>query len=100
MELLLRCKIYPGQFSDEFAVSGVQASGEKFSLFAPTRAVRADETPTRDRAVDGWLSVSLYERRGDRAVVFLPRESFESGRYVTARADQFQIWPSPTEARP
>jgi hypothetical protein len=97
MELLLRCKVYPGQFSDEYAVSAEQVGGEKFSLFAPARDVVPDEAPTRDRAVDGWLKVAVWDLKGDMAVVRLPRESFESGRFITARSDQFQAWPHAAE---
>jgi hypothetical protein len=96
MDLQLRCKVFPGQFSDEFAVSAEQADGSRFSLFTPVRLVDPDEPPTRDRSVNGWLKVSLYERGSNRAVVRLPRESFESGRFVTARPDQFRTWPAET----
>ena len=34
MEANLRCKVFPGQFSTELAIEGVQADGERFSLFA------------------------------------------------------------------
>ena len=63
MESLLRCKVYPGQFSDEYAVSGEQAGGEKFSLFVPARLVTSDRTPTRKAAVEGWLAVRVWNRR-------------------------------------
>lgn len=98
MELLLRCKVYPGQFSDEFAISAEQADGVRFSLFAPARAVETDEAPTRDHAIDGWLKVALWERKGSTAIVRLPRESFEIGRYATVRSDQFREWHSPVES--
>ena len=96
----LRCKIYPGQFSDEFAVSGEQANGGRFSLFVPTNYVNPDQTPTRDTSVEGWLQISIWEQSGDRAVVKLPRESFESGRFVTVRLDQLQMPLQPIEAQP
>jgi hypothetical protein len=100
MKNFVRCKVYPGQFSDEFAVSGDQANGERFSLFVPVSEVRTDQTPTRDSAVDGWLQVAVWEMAGDTVVVKLPRESFESGRFVTVRGDQFQSPLLPAEARP
>ncbi len=92
-EYQLRCKVFPGQFSSEFAVKAVQANGEAFSLFAPVSAVETDESPTRDRAVDGWLKVTLWEKRGDLAIVKLPRESFESGRFVTVSVGSFKVRP-------
>jgi hypothetical protein len=93
MNYQIRCKVFPGQFSIEHAVSAAQANGEIFSLFAPVEAVEVDEAPTRERAVDGWLTVSLWEQRGDLAVVKLPRESFESGWFVTVSVKQFKTQP-------
>ena len=100
MELSIRCKVYPGQFSGEFAVSGAQYNGEAFSLFVPERLVATDETVTRDSAVDGWLKAKLYERDGDLLVVNLPRESLESGRFVTVSLAQVKDGLLATEARP
>lgn len=99
-ETQIRCKIFPGQFSAEYAVEGVQVNGEKFSLFAPTRVVEPLETPTREHAVDGWLTVVVWEQVGDRVIVKLPRESFESGRFVTMSVTQFKTRPEPIEAQP
>jgi hypothetical protein len=96
----VRCKVYPGQFSDEFAVSGEQANGQRFSLFVPTNYVAPDQTPTRESSVDGWLQISIWEQSGYEAVVRLPRESFESGRFVTVRLDQLQMPLQPIEAQP
>src|SRR5262249_53186667 len=98
MEAQIRCKVFPGQFSGEYAVGAVQANGERFSLFAPAKAVEPDEPPTRDRAVDGWLKVVVCEQAAGRAVVKLPRESFESGRFVTVDVSQFKVRPEPIEA--
>jgi hypothetical protein len=100
MALYIRCQIYPGQFSGEFAVSGEQADGEKFSLFAPAKFVKMEREPTRDRSVDGWLDVELWEQQGETFVVKLPRESFESGRFVTVGLEQFQTRPEPAGAQP
>ena len=47
---------------------------------------------------DGWLKVTLYERSRDKAVVKLPRESFESGRFVTVSVAQFRERPTPLGA--
>jgi hypothetical protein len=83
MDVNLRCKVFPGQFSSELAIEGVQADGKGFSLFAPTNYVICDEPVTRDRSVEGWLKVSVWEDQGDKVLVRLPRESFESGLFVT-----------------
>jgi len=83
MEQQIRAKVFPGQFSNEYAVKAKQANGEWFSLFAPLAAVEVDEPVTRERAVDGWLKVTVWEHKGDKVIVKLPRESFESGRFVT-----------------
>ena len=98
MEYQIRCKVFPGQFSSEYAVEGEQASGERFSLFAPAKFVECDEPPTRDRAINGWLKVSMWQLKRDLAVVGLPRESFECGRFVTVGLSQFKIRPEPVEA--
>jgi hypothetical protein len=96
----IRCKVYPGQFSDEYAVGGEQADGERFSLFVPIDYVKPDQPPTRDSSVEGWLQVWVWEPSGNTAVVKLPRESFESGRFVTVRLDQLQAPLQPIEAQP
>ena len=98
MESQIRCKVFPGQFSNEYAVKAEQIGGESFSLFAPIQAVETDETPTRDKAVDGWLKVTIWEQTGDKVIVKLPRESFESGRFVTMSVTQFKTSPEPLRA--
>ena len=100
MRNFVRCKVYPGQFSDEFAVSGQQADGERFSLFVPVQYVKPDQEPTRDTSVEGWLQVSLWEQSGANVVVKLPRESFESGRFVTIGTDQLQYSIQALESQP
>ena len=97
METLLRCKVYPGQFSGEYAVSADATEG-RFSLFVPEQHVSTDETPTRDRPVDGWMKVVLLEQSERAALVRLPRESFESGRYVTVALDHLRSRPEPVGA--
>ncbi len=86
MDANLRCRVFPGQFSSELSVEGVQADGEKFSLFAPAKYVTSDEPVTRDRSVEGWLRVSVWEDQGEKVLVKLPCESFESGLFVTIAA--------------
>jgi len=91
MDANLRCKVFPGQFSSELSVEGVQADGEKFSLFAPAKYVTSDEPVTRDRSVEGWLKVSVWEDQGEMVLVRLPCESFESGLFVTILAAQLLL---------
>lgn len=93
MEQQIRCKVFPGQFSSEYAVKATQADGQAFSLFAPVNSVEVDEPVTRDRAVDGWMKVSIWELKGDKAIVKLPRESFECGRFATVSLTQFKSRP-------
>jgi len=100
MKAEIRCKVFPGQFSNEYAVECVDANRKNFSLFAPANQVESDELPTRDKAVDGWLNVTLWETSGDVAVVRLPRESFESCSFVTVNFSQFRSVPEPIQAQP
>lgn len=90
MKKQIPCKVFPGQFSSEYAITAFQADGSKFSLFAPVSAVTPEETPTRNHEVDGWLTVNVWENLGHHVVVQLPRESFESGRFVTVDASTFR----------
>jgi hypothetical protein len=100
MGKLLRCKVYPGQFTGEFAVGATQINGERLSLFVPEEYVEWEQEPTRDRAVDGWIRVEIWEQTGDSALVKLPRESFESGWFVTVGLTQFREGVEHAGARP
>jgi hypothetical protein len=97
-EYQIRCKVFPGQFSTEYAVECAQADGSKVSLFAPAKDVEPLESPTREHPVGGWLRVTLWEVKGGRAIVKLPRDSFESGRFVTVNLSEFKAPPQPAEA--
>lgn len=98
MDAKLRCKVFPGQFTAEFAIEGTQSDGNKFSLFAPASLVTSDEPPTRDRSVDGWLQISIWEEKGATTLVRLPRESFEIGRFVTVHSSQLETSREPVQA--
>src|SRR5262249_593403 len=98
MESQIRCKVFPGQFSSEYAVKAQQTNGEWFSLFVPIVTVEVDEAVNRERAFDGWLKVEVWEVKDDKAIVKLPRESFESGRFVTVSVSQFKSHPESVEA--
>ena len=100
MYYLLRCRVYPGQFSDEYAVSAEEANGNRFSLFVPSNHVRPVAPPSRETTVDGLMRVDLCDESNETALVKLPRESFESGRFVTVRRDQLELAPQPLEPQP
>ena len=93
MDANLRCKVFPGQFSSERSVERVLADGERVSLFATAKHVTSDEPVTRDRSVEGWLRVSVWEDQEKKVLVRLPRESFESGLFVTIAAAQYLLGP-------
>jgi len=97
MKYDIRCQVFPGQFSSEYSVEGQQSSGDLFSLFAPVGLVEVDGVPTRDHPVEGWLKVQIWDLAGSKAVVQLPRESFESGRFVTVGLNQFKTPPQTVE---
>ena len=70
--------------------------GFPFSRYS--KHVTSDEAVTRDRAVEGWIKVTIWEDQGDRLVVRLPRESFESGLFVTISSAQLQPGRASVEA--
>jgi hypothetical protein len=84
----LRCKVYPGMFSTEFAVVVEDCEGQNFSLFAPRDTVRVDREPTLDEPVDGWMKVQLVKRAGNVIAVWLPDTTMEGCQYLTVRLDQ------------
>ena len=98
MRAFIPCRVYPGQFSSEYAVEATQQGGAPFSLFVPTRYVEPVETPTRDHTVEGRLQVIIVQDRDGVAIVRLPRESFESGRFVVVSSDQLEQVDEPVEA--
>jgi hypothetical protein len=84
----LRCKVYPGMFSSEFAVVVEAFNGRIYSLFADRDKVRASGTPTLDEPTEGWLKVSVLEGEGDNILVQLPQTTIENGRFLSVRDDQ------------
>jgi hypothetical protein len=90
-EAYFRCMIAPGQFSDEFAVSGTQSNGQGFSLFAPRDLVTSRETPVRGQPVEGNLKVRIWQEEGSLAVIRLPGEPLETGPFVTVNVDQLTL---------
>jgi len=93
MEYWLRCRVYPGQFSVEYAVLVRQSDGAEVSLFVPQELVDCDQLPSFDRPVSGWVRVQLMQQQGKLALVFLPRSTLENGQYITVEADQLETRP-------
>jgi len=69
MRTELRCRLFPGQFSSEFAVIVETFNGLSLSLFASRDEVMFDQEPTQDIPTDGWLSVQVLERHGNNVLV-------------------------------
>ena len=86
----LRCRLFPGQFSSEFAVVVETFNGRSLSLFASRDEVMFDQEPTQDIPTDGWLSVQVLERRGNNVLVRLPQSTVENGQYLAVRSDQLR----------
>jgi hypothetical protein len=77
------CSVGPGQFPTEFAVSGTQADGRGFSLFAPRESVFFVGGDQEEG--DGFIRVDEVDRTNDLVVVRLPARTFESGQLVRVR---------------
>src|SRR5436853_2538223 len=86
----LRCRLYPGQFSSEFAVIVESFNGRAFSLFASREDVESDREPTQDEPSDGWLKVKVLEPEGTNVLVLLPQSTIEDGSYLAVRHDQLR----------
>ena len=93
MEHWLRCQVYPGQFSVEYAVVVRQSDEKEVSFFAPLELVDCEQAPTFDRPVPGWIKVVLVKQQGDLVLLQLPRSTLENGQYITVRADQLMTRP-------
>ena len=89
----MRCTVYPGQFSAEYAVVVQANSGQTFSLFAPRRLVMCDQTPTGNDGEEGWLSVEVLREENGTYLVKLPRHTLENGQFLTVSASQLQAVP-------
>src|SRR5437764_12816082 len=99
MDHWLCCTITPGQFSSEYAVSGQQSNGTGFSLFVPHEYVACDRVPTTQQPAEGWLRIEVWDRKGDRVIVRLPRPTLENGQFVTVTTRHVRAGtPTPTVA--
>jgi hypothetical protein len=94
----LRCRVYPGQFSVEYAVGVRQSDGSEVSLFVPLDFVDCAGIPASDRPLSGWIRVQLVEKQGELALVYLPRQTLENGQYITVEANQLEARPQPQPA--
>jgi hypothetical protein len=89
----IRCRLYPGQFSSEYAVVVESFSGRAYSLFASRDHVANDREPTLDEPTDGWLRVKVLEPEGNNVLVQLPQSTLENGSYLAVRRDQVRFSP-------
>ena len=88
----LPCSVSPGQFPNEYAISGTQHNGKGFSLFAPASAVY--QIPDRE---EGFLQIRVVDRKNDLVLIRLPAQTFENGQHITVQAALLQTTPQPTK---
>src|SRR5690349_4958850 len=90
----LRCEIYPGQFSAEFAVVVTSSSGRQFSLFSDKNDLRYDEPQTEEQPVNGWIAVEVVKCENNLCLVRLPQTTLENGQFITvAKMDLRELVP-------
>ena len=89
----ISCTIGPGQFSDEFAVSGRDYRGKGFSLFAPANVLQFSEQPT-PQPVQGYMLVRILDSKDSLRLVKLPARPMENGDVITVSADQLSRRPA------
>lgn len=85
-ETWLKCEIGPGQFSEEYSVSGETADGVGFSMFVPEQFVELDD-PGRSR---GFVRVAVLQRSNELCLVKLPRRTLENGETVAVHCSQLR----------
>jgi hypothetical protein len=93
MEHWLRCSVYPGQFSVEYAVTVRQSDGMDVSLFVPQGLVEVEGIPASNQPLSGLIRVDLVEKQGELVLVHLPRQTLENGQYITVQANQLEARP-------
>lgn len=89
----LRCEASPGQFPRELAITGNTSSGAVFSLFMPENRVICSQPPSEGKSVEAWLRVDIVDRQGSLLVVLLPRQTMETGQFITVNEDQLRREP-------
>jgi hypothetical protein len=90
MQVFLKCLVGKGLFTGEYAVQGIAADGTGFSLFVADEYLDGELPTTDDCNVDGWIAIDIIERKGDLALVRLPGETFENGRFVTVNCQEIR----------
>jgi len=91
MKNWLKCTIFPGQFTGEYAVQGELFDGTGFSLFAEKEDLDFAREPTFDKAVEGWIRIELGPQKDDLLLVTLPQPSLENGQTITVRTGQVRV---------
>lgn len=86
----LKVTLTAGMFPNERGIDGRQFNEKVFSCFVPEEYTKSDQTPTAGNPVQGWVKVSVVERQGNLVLVFLPRQTFQNGFYVTVKVDQLE----------
>lgn len=94
----LKCTLTAGLFPNEYGVDGREFDETVFCFFVPQEYTKTDQTPSPGKPVQGWVKVWVVERKGDSVLVFLPRQTFQNGSYVTVKADQLE-WSVPETPR-
>jgi len=84
----LKCRIFPGQFTGEYAVQGRLFDNTEFSLFVEKQYLDFSEEPTFDKPVEGWIRVEPELHKDDLLLVSLPQPTFENGQSITVKMDQ------------
>jgi hypothetical protein len=82
----LSCKIGPGMFSNEYAVSITLVSGQMVSLFADKELIDVNGSDSH-----GHLKVNIVENASGESVVLLPSETLETGtRWIQVSPESIQ----------
>jgi len=91
MKNWLKCMIFPGQFTGEYAVQGKLFDGTGFSLFAEKEDLEFSREPTFEKPVEGWIHIELGPQKDDLLLITLPQPSFENGQTITVRTEQVRV---------
>lgn len=98
MDICLKCKVSPGQFSVEYAVRAIRHDGSEFSLFVPVEFVEVHSEPSDQGSVDGLLHVQRIDHNQDLALVRLPREALDGGWFASVNKAQLLSMKDPLPA--
>lgn len=84
----LKCTIFPGQFTGEYAVQGELFDNTGFSLFAEQEDLEFSDEPTFESPVKGWIRIEPGLQKNDLLLVTLPKPTFENGQTITVKMSQ------------